>query len=95
MQENKEIKEATIEVRKMSEDEKMQRLADLREKAIMDERAIYAGALEKGIKQGLEQGREKIIEIVRNLYSMNTPINKIAEIVEIEEKEVKEILNLE
>lgn len=92
MQENKEIKEATIEVRKMSEDEKMQRLADLREKAIMDERAIYAGALEKGIKQGIEQGKEKIVQ---KLYNMNTPINKIAEIVEMEEQKVKEILNLE
>lgn len=104
MEENKEIKEATIEVRKMSEDEKMQRLADLREKAIMDEKAIYAGAIERGLEQGIKQGlkqgmeegrQEKIIEVVQKLYNMNTPINKIAEIVEIEEKKVKEILNLE
>ncbi len=55
MEENKEIKEATVEVRKMSEDEKLQRLADLREKAIMDEKAIYAAGLDKGIIQGIEQ----------------------------------------
>ena len=40
MKENEEIKEAIVTVKEMSEDEKMQRLADLRWKAIMDEKAI-------------------------------------------------------
>ena len=40
MEENKEIKEAVVEVHKMSEDEKIRKLADLREKAIMDEKEI-------------------------------------------------------
>ncbi len=108
MKKNEEIQEATIEVRKMSQDEKMQRLADLREKAIMDEKAIYAGGLEKGIKQGIKKGikqglnrgvkqgkQERTAEIIKKLYDMNTPLNKIAEIVELEEEKVKEILNLE
>lgn len=37
MKENKEVKEAVVKVRKMSEDEKIRRLAELREKAIRDE----------------------------------------------------------
>lgn len=48
MGENKEIKEATEKLDSLSEDERMQRIADLRLKAIMDEKAIYAKGLEKG-----------------------------------------------
>ena len=48
MGENKEIKEATEKLDSLSEDERMQRIADLRLKAIMDEKAIYAKGLENG-----------------------------------------------
>ncbi len=60
MEDNKEVKEAIIEVHHMSEDEKMRRLADLREKAIMDEQLIKkAGYLQgraKGESIGLAKG---------------------------------------
>ena len=71
MKENKEIEECVITVKEMSEDEEMQRLAFLRKKAIMDEKAIRrkgykdgmkAGekaGIERGIKKGLEQGLEQ------------------------------------
>ena len=49
--ENEEIKEATIEVVKMSKDEKLRKLAFLREKAILDEKDIYRAGVDKGIKQ--------------------------------------------
>ena len=62
MEENEEIKEAVIEVHKMSEDEKMQRLEFLKEKAIMDEKSSYRTGLHKGIRDGLKQGIEKGIE---------------------------------
>lgn len=55
MEKNEEIKEATVIVREMSQDEKMQRLADLRKKAIMDEKSIYRTGLLKGEKAGLEK----------------------------------------
>lgn len=48
MGENKEIKEATEKLDSLSEDERMQRIADLRLKAIMDEKATYAKGLENG-----------------------------------------------
>ena len=38
----------------MSEDEKMERLAELRQKAIMDEKALY----NTGIREGTEIGKE-------------------------------------
>jgi hypothetical protein len=55
MEKNEEIKEATVIVREMSQDEKKQRLADLRKKAIMDEKSIYRTGLLKGEKAGLEK----------------------------------------
>ncbi len=92
MEDNKEIKEATVVVRKMSEDEKMQRLADLREKAIMDENAIYEAGIDKGIKQGIEQGIEqRDTEIVKNMLSANMPIEQISKLTGIDIEKIKSI----
>ena len=57
MEENKEIKEAVVEVHKMSKDEKIRKLAELREKAIMDEKEIYSTGYHKGEKIGYSQGK--------------------------------------
>ena len=56
MNENKEIEEAVVIIKEMTEDEKLERLAFLREKAIMDEKAIYAAGLDKGELRGKEEG---------------------------------------
>lgn len=59
----KEIKMAKEELNKISQDKKERRLAELREKAIMDEMAIrdsgYNDGKKEGIKEGIEQGIEK------------------------------------
>ena len=66
MKENKGIKEAKEKLETISEDERMQILADLRLKAIMDEKAIkrlgYKEGRESGIKDGIKQGIEQGIE---------------------------------
>lgn len=59
VEKNEEIKEATIEVEKMSEDEKMQRLAFLREKAILDEKDIYRAGIDKGEEKRRKKAEEK------------------------------------
>ena len=51
VEENKEIKEAVVEVIKLSEDEKMRKLEELREKAIMDEKDIFRAGKDKGIEE--------------------------------------------
>ncbi len=56
MKENENLKEAVKKLDNLSEDEKMQRIADLRQKkAIMDEKAIYEKGLEVGIEKGIEK----------------------------------------
>lgn len=54
MEKNEDVKKAIITVKEMSEDEKMERLAELREKAIRDEKALY----NTGIREGTEIGKE-------------------------------------
>ena len=54
MEKNEDVKKAVITVREMSEDEKMERLAELRQKAVMDEKALY----NTGIREGTEIGKE-------------------------------------
>ena len=47
----------------------------------------------EGRKIGIEEGkRDKEIEIVKKLNSLNTPIEKIAEIVGLSTEEVKKII---
>ena len=51
VKENEEVKKAKNVLYEMSEDEKLQRLAELREKWDIDERSALSSAKEEGIKQ--------------------------------------------
>ena len=62
MKENENLKEAVKKLDNLSEDEKMQRIADLRQKAIMDEKAIYEKGLEVGIEKGMKEGMKEGIQ---------------------------------
>ena len=92
MEESKEIKEAVEKLDSLSEDERMQRIADLREKAILDEKAIYAKGLDDGIKEGLEKGKQKEkLKIAKKLKKEGMNTELIAEITGLKIKEIAEI----
>ena len=92
MKDNKEIEECVITVKEMSEDEKMQRLAFLRQKAIMDEKAIRRKGYKDGEKAGVEQGeKNKAIKIAKKLLEEGKNVEYIAELTGLEEKEIKEL----
>ncbi len=96
MKENKEIEEAVVEIREMSEDEKLERLAFLREKAIMDEKAIYAAGLDKGEIRGKEEGikegeKKKQLEIAKKMKAKSMDINTIIEIIELTKSEIENL----
>ena len=92
MEENENLKEAVEKLDSLSEDEKMQRIADLREKAILDEKAIYAKGLDDGIKEGLEKGKQKEkLEIAKKLKKEGMNTELIAEITGLKIKEIAEI----
>ena len=106
MKENENLKEAVKKLDNLSEDEKMQRIADLRQKAIMDEKAIYEKGLEigleKGIQRGMEKGIEKgimegsqkeKIEIAKKMLELKIDKETIAEATGLTEQEIEKILD--
>ena len=84
VEENKEIKEAVVEVIKLSEDEKMRKLEELREKAIMDEKDIFRAGEDKG------KTTERI-EIAKKILDMNLPIEQIIEVTSLTKEEIEAI----
>ena len=90
MKENENLKEAVKKLDNLSEDEKMQRIADLRQKAIMDEKAIYEKGLEKGIMEGSQ--KEKI-EIAKKMLELKIDKETIAKATGLTEQEIEKILN--
>ena len=99
MKKNEDVKKAVVTVREMSEDEKMERLAELRQKAIMDEKALY----NTGIREGKELGRaegEKIgeqkgeqknkIEVIKRMLNANLSIDLIKECTKATDEEIEE-----
>ena len=70
MGENEHIRKAIDELEQVSGDEKLRRIAELREKAIRDEHAIYEGGIKKG-----EKNKQK--EIAQKLKEEKVPIEII------------------
>ena len=92
MEESKEIKEAVEKLDSLSEDERMQRIADLREKAILDEKVIYAKGLDDGIKEGVEKGiKKRNIEIAKKMLQKGIPLENIAEITELSKETIEKL----
>ena len=97
MEENKEMKEAKEKLEVMSEDERMQILAELRLKAIRDEKAVERLGLKKGIeigekkgmKQGMKQGMKKSIrDIAKKMKEKGIDIKLIQEVTDLTEEEI-------
>lgn len=84
MNENKEIKEAMNELEEMSKDEELRRVAELREKAIRDEKNGLRHARQDGIKEGKE-------EVARKMKREKYPDEIIAKLTELTVEEVKNI----
>ena len=81
---NEEVKKAKKVLDELSQDEHARRLAELREKYIMDQKATeaagYDKGLEQGLKQGLEQGeKNKTLELAKKLKAKGVDINIIYE----------------
>ena len=100
MKENEEMKEAKEKLEVMSEDEKMQILAELRLKAIRDEKAVkrfgYNQGIEQGIEQGIKQGKkegkeEERKEMAKKMKEKGMDIKTIQEITELTEEEINSL----
>ena len=89
---NKMVNKAREVLEEISSDEREQYLAELREKYIMDQKAIEDAGFDKGLKQGLEQGKKKSsIEIAKRMKKKGIDIDTISQITALTVDEVKNL----
>ena len=80
----------------MSEDERIRRLAELREKTILDELEVKAYNYKKGKSDGLEQGRAEGIsqnnkEIAKKMKDEKIDISIIIKITGLTKEEIEKL----
>ena len=96
MKDNENIKQAKEKLVTMSEDETIRRLAELREKALLDEReAEYTGYC-KGKEEGLTEGhalgvKDKNIEIAKKMKNEGLDIDMIIKITNLTKEEIEKL----
>lgn len=84
MEKNEEVKKANSVLHEMSEDEKMRRLAELREKARIEENSIKSSAREDGEKS-------KAMEIAKRLKEMKLPILDVEKATGLTKEEIEKL----
>ena len=88
MSENMEINKAKEELEKISSDEHERYLAELREKYIMDQKAIESAGYYKGIKEGKKEGK---IDVARKLLQQGITIEVISQATGFTKEEIEKL----
>ena len=96
MKENKDINKAIDELEQVSGNEKLRRIAELKEKYIRDEQASIAYAQNEGYRQGEEKGKakgktERSIEIAKRLLKKQMSTKDIAEVTGLSLEEIENL----
>ena len=91
-----EINEAIETLEEISSDEEKERIAELRQKYIMDRNSEIATAREIGLKQGLEEGieqglKKRNIEIAKKMLAKKMDIKEIAEITGLSKEKIEKL----
>ena len=99
MKDNKEIKSIADTLEQVSGDEKLRRIAELKEKAMLDDKAALDYATEKGIAKGIEQGIEKGIEkerhtLITTMFKNGATLYSLERLTGLDRKELEKILNI-
>ena len=102
--EDKKLGEAMEKLEVISGDDELRRIAELREKFILDEESEREAVRDEARKEGLVEGRkegrkqgrkegrkEGIEEITKKLIKLKLPIEKIVQVTELTEEEIKKI----
>ena len=104
MEKNKNMKQAKEKLNTLSADEEMRILAELREKAILDERSLKNGSYDEGHEKGLKEGRaegraeglaegliQKNRENAKKMKERGYKIEEIMEITNLTRQEIEQI----
>ena len=88
MKKNENMKKAKEKLNTMSEDETIRRLAELREKAILDELEVKAYNYRKGKNDGIEQNNK---EIAKKMKEEGLDIDIIIKITNLAKEEIEKL----
>ena len=89
---NKELNKAKKVLEEISQDKHERYLAELRQKYIMDQKAIEDAGYDKGLKDGLEQGKnEQAKNISKKMKKQNIDIKVISEITGLSIEDIKNL----
>ena len=92
MEKNENMKQAKEKLDNMSDDQVVRRLAELREKAILDEREAEYTGYSKGMRDGVQQGTTQAKkEIARKMKQKGAKVEEIMEITGLTKQEVGEL----
>lgn len=88
MEKNEDIRKANEELKQVSGDYELRRIAELKEKYRRDEKAALDYAIEKGQKEGIEQEK---INIAKNMLRLNVSMNIIIEATGLSKEQVMKL----
>ena len=89
---NKTLEKARVEMNYLTGDEEVKRLAELREKWEMDYNSGISYATQKGIAQGMVQGKkEKAIETAKIMKQDNMPVELIVKFTGLTNEEIENL----
>ena len=87
--EDKEVKKAREVLAEISQNEHERYKAELRQKYIMDQKAIEEAGFDKGLAAGIQQGiKQKQIEIAKKLLKKGTKLEEIIELTDLTKDEI-------
>ena len=88
MGDDKAIKKAKEVLEEISQDKRERYLAELREKYILDQKAIEDAGYDKGLIDGIDQEKKKI---AKNFLKMNMSIEQIEEATGLTKEEIEKL----
>ena len=92
MEENKEIVKAKKVLEEISQDEHETYLAELRQKYIMDKKAIEDAGYDKGLEIGIKEGiKKQTIVIAKKMKEQNVDIDIIIKTTGLTKEEIEEL----
>ena len=90
--ENKGVEKAKKVLEEISQDERERYLAELRQKYIMDQKAIRDARYDRGLEEGVIQGEKNSkIEIAKKLKEMNIAIYDIEKATGLTKEEIEKL----
>ena len=89
MEESEELKASYEKWKQLMQDEKFVRMAELRQRAILDENTKLEVSYDNGVEEGLKTGEKRAkIEIAKKMIEEGMPLEKVIKIIGLTKEEI-------